>query len=91
MKNNFGISGSFFEAERFMQLHVAFKSSKKRLFQKLSKCSNGVMMCQSDTIAKCIIVYIKYTQNIRPKFDLDRNIVYGVLRPSIFLAVIVIS
>lgn len=49
------------------------------------------MMCQSDTIAKCIIVYVKYTQNIRPKFDLGRNIVYGVLRASIFLAVIVIS
>ena len=49
------------------------------------------MTCQSDTIAKCIIVYVKYTQNIRPKFDLDRNIVYGVLRASIFLAVIVIS
>lgn len=75
-----------------MQLHVAFKSSlKKRLFQQLSKYNNGVMMCQSDTIAKCIIEYVKYTQNIRPKFDLDRNIVYGVLRASIFLAVIVIS
>lgn len=49
------------------------------------------MMCQSDTIAICIIVYVKYTQNIRPKFDLDRNIVYGVLRASIFLAVFVIS
>lgn len=49
------------------------------------------MMCQSDTIAKCINVYVKYTQNIRPKFDLGRNIVYGILRASIYLAVIVIS
>ena len=48
-------------------------------------------MSQSDTVVKCNIVYVKYTQNIRPKFDLDRNIIpYGVVRASIFLAVIVI-
>jgi len=41
MKNNFGISGSFFEAERFMQLHAAFKSNKKKDFSNNS--ANAVM------------------------------------------------